>query len=172
MISLAELNAMPQPEFVARLGGVFEHSPWVAERVAPSRPFVSVAALLDAMCAAVDAATPTEQLTLIRAHPQLGPRPASQAPQAPLTEASAREQRRAGLTGVTAAEAARLAQLNAAYLQRFGFPFIIAVRGHDPESILASMERRLAGPAAQEQRTALQEIGRIAGYRLADLVHT
>jgi OHCU decarboxylase len=169
MISLAELNALPPPQFVARLAGVFEHSPWVAARVAAARPFASVSQLLDAMCAAVAAATAAEQLALIRAHPQLGSRAGTDGA---LTQASAREQRRAGLSGVTAAEAVRLEQLNAQYLHQFGFPFILAVKGHDPQSILARLEERLAADAAQEQRTALREIGLIAGYRLADLIHS
>ncbi len=169
MTTLAELNGLPQRDFVHRLGGVFEHSPWVAERAASARPYASVAALLAAMCAVVDRATAAEQLELIRAHPQLG---SGGGAQRALTTASTHEQRRAGLGVITAAEAARLAQLNEQYLQRFGFPFILAVRGHDPDSILARLTARLESDAAQELRTALQEIGRIAGYRLADLVHS
>lgn len=169
MITLAALNALPQPEFVATLAGVFEHSPWVADRAADARPFSSVPQLLAAMCAAVDRARPDEQLALIRAHPQLGSRAGT--PRV-LTDASEREQRRAGLTGISALEAARLAQLNAEYLHKFGFPFILAVRGHDPPSILAALTARLAADAVLEQRTALQQIGLIAGYRLAELIHT
>jgi OHCU decarboxylase len=169
MITLAELNGLQEPEFVARLAGVFEHSPWVAARAAAARPFAAVPQLLDAMCAAVAAATPAEQLALIRAHPPLGPRAGSARA---LTDASAHEQRRAGLTGMSAIEAARLEQLNAQYLHKFGFPFILAVRGHDPESILARLQQRLTADAALEQATALKEIGLIAGFRLADLIHS
>jgi 2-oxo-4-hydroxy-4-carboxy-5-ureidoimidazoline decarboxylase len=167
MSTLAELNALPQSAFVARLAGVFEHSPWVAERAAAARPFASVPQLLDAMRAAVDAATPAEQLALIRAHPQLRPRAGTA-----LTEASAGEQRRAGLAGASATQVALLDQLNAQYLQQFGFPFILAVKGHDPASIIERLRARLGADAASEQRTALTEIGRIAGYRLADLIHS
>jgi OHCU decarboxylase len=169
MTTLAELNALPQPAFVALLAGVFEHSPWVAARAAAARPFADLAQLLDAMRGAVAAATPAEQLALIRAHPPLGPRADTARA---LTDASAREQRRAGLAGVSAVEAARLEQLNAQYLHQFGFPFILAVKGHDPESIIARLAARLGAEAAHEQRTALQEIGLIAGYRLADLIHS
>jgi OHCU decarboxylase len=169
MTTLAELNAMPEPEFVALLAGVFEHSPWVATRAAGARPFADRAQLLQAMCAAVAAATGAEQLALIRAHPQLKSRAGARDT---LTAHSAQEQRRAGLGGLTAPEAARLEQLNAQYLRKFDFPFILAVKGHDPESIIASMEARLTADAAQEQRTALQQIGLIAGYRLADLIHS
>jgi OHCU decarboxylase len=87
-----------------------------------------------------------------------------------LTAASAAEQRRAGLEGATPAEAARLAELNIAYQQRFGFPFILAVRGHDPASIIACCESRLRRERGDEFATALVEIGRIAGIRLADRI--
>jgi OHCU decarboxylase len=167
MITLAELNALPAPEFVARLGGIFEHSPWVAERAAAGRPFASRASLLAAMCAAVDAATPTEQLALIRAHPRL--RRTARAREE-LTAASSREQRGAGLDACTPEEATRLDELNDAYAAKFAMPFILAVRGHTPRSIIAVCERRLDGDAAGEQRAALREIGLIAGYRLADAV--
>lgn len=161
------LNALPAEAFVAQLQGIFEHSPWVAERVAGLRPFATREQLHQAMCAAVDAATSAQQLALIRAHPKLGARGAVRAA---LTQASATEQRRAGLTDCTPEELERLEALNTAYGNKFGFPFIIAVRGHDPTSILAAMERRLGHTAEAERQTALQQIGLIAGYRLAELI--
>jgi OHCU decarboxylase len=167
VIALSELNLLPADEFVARLGGIFEHSPWVAMRVAGARPFDSRQQLLDAMRMAVDEATPEEQLALIRAHPKLG---LIGRRREELTEASSREQHRAGLEACTAEEAARLETLNAAYLEKFAVPFILAVRGHNPASIIASCERRLTNDWPLEQRTALREIGLIAGYRLADVV--
>jgi len=166
VIALSELNLLPADEFVAQLGGIFEHSPWVAMRVAGARPFDSRRQLLDAMRTAVDEATPEEQLALIRAHPKLGLIGRHEE----LTEASSREQHRAGLEACTAGEAARLEMLNAAYLEKFAVPFILAVRGHNPASIIASCERRLTNDWPLEQRTALREIGLIAGYRLADVV--
>jgi OHCU decarboxylase len=167
VIALAELNMLPPDEFVAKLAGIFEHSPWVAERVAAARPFDSRLRLLDAMRAAVDRATPAEQLALIRAHPKLGLRGRSRAE---LTEASAREQHRAGLEACTPDDFVRLDQLNAAYDAKFAMPFILAVRGHTPESIIAACEQRLTNDSPLERRTALREIGLIAGYRLADAV--
>jgi OHCU decarboxylase len=167
VIALTELNLLPPEEFVARLAGIFEHSPWVAERVAAARPFDCVEQLLDAMRATVDKATPAEQLALIRAHPKLGLRGRRRAE---LTEASAREQHRAGLEACTSEDFVRLDELNAAYDQKFSMPFILAVRGHTPQSIIATCEQRLANEWAVEQRTALREIGLIAGYRLADVV--
>lgn len=167
MIALAELNELPADEFVATLAGIFEHSPWVAQRVAAARPFAARELLLEAMCAAVEAAAPDEQLALIRAHPKL--KVTGRAREA-LTAASSREQRGAGLDACTADEAARLDALNAAYFEKFAMPFILAVRGHTPNSIIAACERRLGHDAARERRAALREIGLIAGYRLADLV--
>ena len=167
MIALTELNALPAADFVATLAGVFEHSPWVAQRVAAARPFDSTQHLLQAMRTAVEAASAEEQLALIRAHPQLGLR---NRPSDGLTVASSREQRGAGLDACTADDAARLAELNAAYVERFAMPFILAVRGHTPQSIIAACERRLVNDAGGERRAALHEIGLIAGYRLAALV--
>ena len=167
MITLEQLNALPPGEFAATLAGIFEHSPWVAQRAAAGRPFASRLQLLDSMRAAVGEATPAEQLALIRAHPKLGVRGHGAST---LTPASAGEQRRAGLAACTAAHAARLQQLNARYRGRFGFPFVLAVRGHDPASIIANFERRLESDLESERRSALNQIGAIAAYRLADMV--
>lgn len=167
MITLEALNALPASEFVATLGAIFEHSPWVAEGAAARRPFQSRLQLLEAMREVVQRSSEAQQLALIRAHPRLG---AGRRARVVLTESSAREQKRAGLDACTAQQLAHLEQLNDAYAQRFGFPFVLAVRGHDPLSIIARFEQRLAHERVLEQRTALAEIGVIAGYRLADLV--
>jgi OHCU decarboxylase len=167
MIKLAALNALPSAEFVATLGAIFEHSPWVAARVAPLRPFATRAELLEAMRAAVDAATSEEQLTLIRAHPQLGARGRARRE---LSAASAQEQHRAGLDLCTSADWARLDQLNASYLAKFEMPFILAVRGHTPASIIENFAARLELSAARERERALHEIGRIAEFRLSELI--
>jgi N-carbamoyl-L-amino-acid hydrolase len=169
VITLEALNALPAPEFVASLGGIFEHSPWVAERAAAARPFISRLQMLDAMRAVVQEAPAADQLALIRAHPQLGARGRSRTQ---LTEPSAREQRRAGLDACTDAQFSQLLRFNEAYVEKFAFPFILAVRGHDPASILRAIEQRSGHAAALERRTALAQIGLIAGYRLADLVAT
>jgi len=112
-------------------------------------------------------AAPAEQLDLIRAHPQLGARGRSRTQ---LTAASAREQQRAGLDACSDEEFATLLDLNRDYVAKFDFPFILAVRGHDPRSILATVARRIGAEPAVERHTALGEIAAIAGYRLADLV--
>jgi OHCU decarboxylase len=164
--TLAELNALDQAGFVAALGWVFEGSPWVAERAWAARPFASRDALHAALVAVVQAARPEEQLALIRAHPDLGTRLG----RADLSAASAAEQAGAGLDRLSEAEFARFQDLNARYRERFGFPFIIAVRRHTRASILAAFETRLQHDAATERATALAEIAEIARLRLADVV--
>jgi OHCU decarboxylase len=167
MLTIEALNAMPEPEFTAALGSIFEHSPWVAQRAAPLRPFRDREALHRALCQQVVQASAGEQDGLILAHPRLGARGAARAP---LTQSSAHEQRRAGLDACTDEEFAELLRLNEIYAARFGFPFILAVRGHTPESILAAMQQRLSNDPATERATALQQINRIAGFRLGDCI--
>ena len=167
MSRLDELNSADRAAFVERLGNVFEHSPWVAEAVVARRPFASVDELHAAMCAAVRDAGSRMQLTLIRAHPELAGRAAIRGE---LTDASTREQRGAGLDQCSAEEFARLHALNDAYRQRFGFPFIIAVRGHDRHSIMQAMQLRLGNDRDAEVAEALRQIERIAALRLADML--
>jgi len=165
---LDRLNAMPQAEFRAALGEVFEHSPWVAERAWPRRPFASVDALHAAMVAAVRAAGPEEQLALIRAHPELAGREAADGT---LTADSTSEQGRLGFTALTRAELERVARANAAYREKFGFPCIVALRLHATrESVIAEMERRAGNDRAAELAAALDQIGHIARGRLDKLV--
>jgi allantoate deiminase/N-carbamoyl-L-amino-acid hydrolase len=167
MIALASLNAAEVADFVAALGGVFEHSPWVAQRAAARRPYASRLHLHEAMCAVVLEASGEEQLALIRAHPELAGRAAARGE---LTAASTSEQKRAGLSSCTPAELARIQELNAAYSKKFGWPFILAVKGHNPSSVIAALERRITSSAQAERAASLDQIGRIAGFRLADLV--
>jgi N-carbamoyl-L-amino-acid hydrolase len=167
VITLEELNALPPREFVAALASVFEHSPWVPERVAGSRPYPSGIALHEAMCGAVLQADESHQLALIRAHPELAGRAAIRGE---LTSASISEQKGAGLAACTPLEYQRLQSLNASYRDRFDFPFVLAVKGHTPGSVIASLERRATHGKDEERGIALQEICRIARFRLADLV--
>jgi OHCU decarboxylase len=166
-MTLEELNVMSAPAFVAALGGLFEHSPWVAEGVVAARPFETAQELLAAMRGMVAKAGAQMQMRLILAHPRLGNR--GPKPQL-LTAASSQEQRRAGLEACTPFQYAQLERLNEAYYEKFGFPFILAVRGHTPESILEQCTERLERDAASEQAAALTQIGLIAGYRLAQLL--
>ncbi|WP_295679279.1 allantoate amidohydrolase [uncultured Nevskia sp.] len=167
MIALNELNAASADAFVAALAGIFEHSPWVAEAVLPLRPFSSRLQLHEAMCAAVDAAGIDAQLKLIRAHPELAGRAAVRKE---LTAESTREQQGAGLDACTPGEFATLQTLNDAYNTKFGFPFVLAVRGHNRSSVIAAFMQRLDHDLDTERKTALQQIDRIAGFRLYDSV--
>ena len=166
-MTLDELNALTDVDFETALGGVFEHSPWVAQRVCAQRPFASREALHAAMCATVAAAGEDAQLRLIRAHPQLAGKAAIRGE---LTAASTSEQSGAGLGQCSPDEFARINALNDAYQDRFGFPFILAVRGHDRASIIASMAVRLERDRDSEIAEALRQIERIAALRLADMI--
>jgi 2-oxo-4-hydroxy-4-carboxy-5-ureidoimidazoline decarboxylase len=161
-LTLDALNERPRDGFVAALGAIFEHAPWVAEAAFAGRPFLTVAAVHAAMVAALRAAPLARQLAVIRAHPELG----SKVARAELTDASRAEQGSLGLDRLSEQEFARFSRLNAAYRARFGFPFIICVRRHTRDSILCQFERRLGNDAAAERAAALDEIALIARLRL------
>jgi 2-oxo-4-hydroxy-4-carboxy-5-ureidoimidazoline decarboxylase len=176
-MTLAELNAKDRTAFAEALGWVFEGSPWVAERAWIARPFATLDALHDAMTSVVVAASPDEQLALLRAHPDLGA--VRLEPEAThggvnlqtdpqMSEASSREQSRAGLDALTRDELERLSKLNAAYREKFGFPFLYAVKGSAKQDILNALERRLPSPRDVEQQEALRQVYRIARFRLEE----
>ena len=165
--TLAKLNAMDRAEFTRVVGPVFEGSPWIAAEAWAYRPFSSFDLLHRALCDVVWLANEARQVELIRAHPELGSRPASADP---LTGASANEQASAGLGRLSKAEAAQLQELNRKYRQRFGFPFVLCARLNKKEAILASCTARLGNTHQEELRTALEEIAKIARLRLEDLV--
>jgi 2-oxo-4-hydroxy-4-carboxy-5-ureidoimidazoline decarboxylase len=166
-MNLQNLNALDAPAFTQVLGGIFEHSPWVAERVLHQRPFASTQALHAAMVAAIEAEGSEAQLKLIRAHPELAGKAAVRGE---LTEESNREQSGAGLDRCTPKEFAELHSLNTRYNQKFSFPFIVAVRGHTRHSIMALMAQRLGNSVEAEQRECLQQIYKIGEFRLRDLL--
>ncbi|HVC62121.1 MAG TPA: 2-oxo-4-hydroxy-4-carboxy-5-ureidoimidazoline decarboxylase [Acetobacteraceae bacterium] len=164
--SVAALNALDAEAFTALLGGVFEHSPWIARAAFGARPFGSIGELHAAMLRVVVAASVDKQLRLLRAHPML-----ASSGMVALTAASAAEQAGTGLDRLTADEGAVLDALNRAYRARFGFPFIIAVRGQrGRDAILAALQSRVRNAPEQERATALAEVAKIARYRLYDLV--
>jgi OHCU decarboxylase len=165
--TLAELNACDADRFMSVCGALYEHSPWVAERALAARPFASLAAVHAAFQQAVATATPAEQLALIRAHPDLVGRAARAGR---LTAASTGEQAAAGLHALSPAEAAAFGRYNAAYRERFGFPFVICARENKKEAILAAFPVRLEHTADEERQAALAEIGRIGWLRLCDAV--
>lgn len=166
-LSLEALNKLSSEAFARALGGVFEHSPWVAVAVCERRPFASLDALHSLMVEAVQRAAPEQQLTLIRAHPDLAGKAALAGE---VTEHSKKEQAGAGLDRLNADEYRRFHRLNTAYRERFGFPFVLAVKGHGKASILASFEERLKNDPATEKTRALAEIAKIARFRLEALL--
>jgi len=158
-------SALSHDAFIAAFGPVYEASLWVAEGVWPAvarGELDDPQALAEAMRAVVDTAPYEQRLALIRAHPQL-------AVAGRMAEASVREQRGAGLDQCSAEELAEFRRLNQAYLDRFGHPFIIAVKGLTRGDILAAFAARLNNDAETEFATAMTQIHRIAGFRLADL---
>jgi 2-oxo-4-hydroxy-4-carboxy-5-ureidoimidazoline decarboxylase len=159
-----DINRLDRARFVERLGGVFEHSPWVAEGAWVRRPFASVEALHEAMMTVVREAPQERQLTLVRAHPELA---GAEAKAGTLTADSSTEQGRLGFTRLSREELDRIAELNRAYRQRFGFPCIVALRLHGTrESVIAEMERRLMNDRQAELHNALEQVGHITRGRL------
>lgn len=166
-VELETLNRAGKAAFVEALGEIYEKSPWVAERAFVRRPFATVAALAEAMAAAVAAASREEQVALVRNHPDL----AGKAARAGLlTAASTVEQGALGLDRLSDAEYARFEKLNSAYAGKFGFPFVICVRRQTRDAILDAFERRCKNSPAEELATALREIDRIAALRIKDHV--
>ncbi len=172
MTTLEQLNNSDVTAFVATLHGIYEHSPWIPERAAAQRPFANITALKLAMQAVVSSATREEQLGLIRAHPELAGKAAISGE---LTAESTGEQAKAGLNNCSPEEFATLQKLNADYNKKFGFPFILAVKGADGQglsrqAIIATFSRRLKNQFDDELGEALRQIGRIAEMRSNDLL--
>ena len=169
-ITFDQLNAAPLKEALQLLDGLYEHSPWITEQALLARPFTSLAQLKHALTRVVAGAGQAAQLGLIRAHPELaGKAMVSQS----LTAESSHEQNKVGLTQCSPEEFAHLQQLNAAYNEQFGFPFILAVRGPrgtglSRQEIIATFERRLHGHPDFERAECLRNIHRIAEIRLND----
>ena len=167
-LTLAELNSLALLAFVDRLGGVFEHSPWVAECAFKERPFSSVDALHRAMTNALHDASVEEQIALVRAHPELA---GTEATKGQLTRDSSSEQGRLGFVALDKHEFQKIAGLNRRYRDKFGFPCIVALRLHGTRaSVLDEMERRLDNTFDAELYYALQQIGHIARGRLAKML--
>ncbi len=166
---IAELNALDRDRFVAVLGGLFEGSPWVATEAWAARPFADRDELERTLIEAIERAPVERQLALIRAHPDLVGQAALAGTLGP---ASTAEQAAAGLDRdrLSPEEVVRFAELNAAYRERFGFPFVICAREHKKDAILAGFAARLGHTPDEEVAVALREIGRIGHHRLHDLV--
>jgi 2-oxo-4-hydroxy-4-carboxy-5-ureidoimidazoline decarboxylase len=168
-IPLAILNGLDQQKFVQIIGPVFEHSPWIAELAWNKKPFTDFENLHHALCETVKSSSEEKQLALIRAHPDLVGRLALAGQ---LTRESTNEQSSAGLDKLSPDEIEFFQKQNAAYQEKFGFPFVICARLNKKEAILKGFESRLKNSREQEISTALAEIFKIAELRLRDLLST
>lgn len=161
--SIVQLNRMTQEAFVEALGAVFEETPAIAHCTWHQRPFTDVSDLHQKMVAIAQVMSQSEQLSLIRAHPDLGSR-------VKMAEASVQEQSGLGLDRLSPEEYVQFQALNQAYKTRFGFPFIVAVKNHTKSSVLEAFHHRLRNSPAVEMTQALIEIGEIARFRLVSLI--
>jgi 2-oxo-4-hydroxy-4-carboxy-5-ureidoimidazoline decarboxylase len=157
------VNGMDRAAFVQKFGGIFEKSPWVAEKAWEKRPFASIDDLHAAMVNVVKHSTAPNQLALLQSHPDLA---GKEAQAGAMTASSVSEQASAGLNALSKTEMAQISELNAAYKQKFGFPFIIAVRMHTKEGIFFEFNRRLANETQAEFANDLQNVYAITRLRL------
>jgi 2-oxo-4-hydroxy-4-carboxy-5-ureidoimidazoline decarboxylase len=163
-MTLSELNTADLHQFIDAVGWVFEDSPWIAERTWPRRPFASLDGLHHALEREAFHATQAEQLELLRAHPDLGTR-------ARMTPSSSSEQTGAGLDRLSQAQFERLQHLTTAYREKFGFPFLFAVKGSTIDQILEALEQRLTRSRDEEFGEAMRQASRIARFRLESSLH-
>lgn len=167
MIRLQDVNTLSPQQFVEAFGGIYEHSPWVAEAAAKQRPFASMQQMKHAFSQAVQQAPESQKLALVRAHPELGHRMGIDPN---LSAESTQEQGSAGLDKLSPAEYRQLRDLNDAYQKKFGMPFVICVRQATKAVILEAMEQRLTSSFTEELAEALKQIDAIAALRLQDKV--
>ena len=166
-VDMAPINAMDRAAFVEKFGGIFENSPWVAEKAWEKRPFASLDEMHAAMVAVVKYATAAMQLALLKSHPDLA---GKEAQAGTMTASSVAEQASAGLNALSHEEMVQISDLNAAYKKKFGFPFIIAVRMHTKEGILFEFNRRLKNETQTEFANDLENVYIITRLRLNKLL--
>jgi OHCU decarboxylase len=166
-LTVAQLNGLDQPSFVAALSGLFEGSPWIVAQAWSDRPFAGLEDLYTALCNVMYGASQEQQIALLRAHPDLVGRAALAGT---LSPASSAEQAAAGLDSLSPNEIAEFTRLNAQYQARFGFPFVICARENKRDSILAGFAARLANTRDDEIPVALAEVAKICRLRLLDAV--
>ena len=166
-LTLAAVNRMDADAFVESFGDIAEHSPWVAKVAERARPYLDRTAMVTAFVEAVADAGVDRQLALLREHPDLAGRAAIAGELAP---ESRNEQAGAGLDRMSAEEYARFSKLNAAYRERHGIPFILAVKGATKDQVLDAFEARLENSADAELQTAVTQVQRIIRFRLEDRV--
>ncbi|MCM2675674.1 2-oxo-4-hydroxy-4-carboxy-5-ureidoimidazoline decarboxylase [Alkalicoccobacillus plakortidis] len=162
-LTLTHVNQCSDEVFIEQLGAIYEHSSWVAKQVKNHRPFSSVTDLHLTMREAVGEAADQDKLHLLCAHPNLGEK-------IQMTDSSKQEQSQAGLTQLTAEEYEQFSTLNKQYMDRFKFPFIIAVKGKQKDEIYEQMNNRIHNSKDVEFHTALKEVDQIALLRLLDLI--
>lgn len=163
MITIQDVNEFSREEFVAQLGRIFEDTPWIADHVWELRPFPSVQFLHQSMVKLVENSTIEKKLALIQAHPDLGTK-------IKLSTSSKIEQQQAGLDQLSPKEYKRFIALNNKYVKKFGFPFVLAVRGHNKDSVYGAMKKRIKNKEDQEFEKAMEEIYKISLFRLMDIV--
>lgn len=163
MVTINQINEISLSEFTRLLGGIFEHSPWVAEAAGKFRPFPSLPALHERMVQVVEEASLEDQLTLIRSHPNLGTR-------LEVSPSSKEEQKKAGLNQLSPKEYENFSILNEQYMKKFDFPFIMAVKGKTKDEIYSAMKLRVHHEPSVEFETALLEIYKITLFRLNELI--
>lgn len=166
-LSVADVNAMTRQQFIDAFGGTAEHSPWVAEIAAAFRPFTSTEDMIEAFANAVTTADPDSRLDLLNAHPDLAGRAAIAGD---IGADSRSEQAGAGLDWLTAEEFAQFTERNTAYKDKFGFPFILAVRGATKHDIMAAFDARIGNDRTTELATAIAQVCRIIRFRLEDRI--
>ncbi|WP_147804173.1 2-oxo-4-hydroxy-4-carboxy-5-ureidoimidazoline decarboxylase [Alkalicoccus halolimnae] len=162
MYSIDQINNMQKAAFINEIGRVFEHSPWVAERSWKEHPFEDKQGMENVLLRVMWEAEEDLQLSLLRAHPDLGTK-------LEVTASSLAEQKQAGLNDLSEEEFSLLSFLNRKYTDQFGFPFIMAVKGKTKIEIISSMQRRIHQSAEKEKTTALKEVEKIALFRLNEL---
>ncbi|MDG5787906.1 2-oxo-4-hydroxy-4-carboxy-5-ureidoimidazoline decarboxylase [Evansella sp. AB-P1] len=160
---MLDINRMERHEFINKIGLVFEHSPWVAEVSWYLHPFESFEEMYNGMIEEMYNANTSLKLSLLRAHPDLGTK-------FDLSASSKEEQKSAGLNELTEEEFKEFTKLNRMYVEKFGFPFILAVKGKGKEEIKLQMRTRITNSYEKELETALSEVSKIARFRLFDLV--
>ncbi len=168
LIAMSRVNALSDSAFVELLGGVYEHSPWVAEAVVANRPFANREALQQAMKTAVETGSSDRQLALLKAHPEFAGKAATEGS---LTESSTAEQSRLSLNNLPADQHRQMQQYNRRFMDKFGFPGIVAVRlNSSVAEIFEQFDRRLENNFDQEVEQALEQVHAIVRFRLEDLL--
>ncbi len=166
LYAIDEISALPAAEFIRVFGGIYEHSPWVAEAAHACRPFESLAALESAMRTAVESAAPEKQVGILSAHPEFS---GTEAKRGALTTNSRREQSRLDLDALVGKELQRMRDINRRFVEKFGFPGIVAVRLHvSVDGVFSELDRRIEQDYVDEIRDALEQVHHIARFRLHD----